>query len=63
MRKLTQTQLSKMDEWMRSNARSFDLAKWNYLFNGGSKVAIVEEIKFIYSEALSDTESIVVKDD
>jgi hypothetical protein len=33
-----------MDEWMRSNARSYDLAKWDYLFNGGSKDAIVEEM-------------------
>lgn len=43
-RQLTTTQLTKMDEWMRSNARSYDLAKWDYLFNGGSKDAIVEEM-------------------
>ena len=44
MRKLTKKQLTKIDEWMQSNARPFDLAKWNFLFNGGSKAAIVEEM-------------------
>ena len=44
MKKLTQIQLLGMDEWMRSNARPYDLAKWNYLFNSGSKDAIVEEM-------------------
>ena len=29
---------------MRSNARPYDLSKWNYLFNEGSKDAIVEEM-------------------
>lgn len=44
MRKLTKKQLTKIDEWMQSNARPFDLAKWEYLFNGGSKSVIVEEM-------------------
>lgn len=44
MRKLTKEQLNKMDEWMQANARPYDCAKWNYLFNGGSKDAIVEEM-------------------
>lgn len=44
MRKLTKKQLTKIDEWMQSNARPFDLAKWNFLFNGGSKADIVEEM-------------------
>ncbi len=33
-----------MDSWMKANARPYDLAKWNYLLNGGSKAAIVEEM-------------------
>ena len=33
-----------MDDWMQSNARSYDFAKWNYLFNNGSKDAIVKEM-------------------
>ena len=45
MRGLTKRQLAKMDEWMQSNARPFDLAKWNYLFHDGTKDAIVDERK------------------
>ena len=44
MKILSKIQLSRMDEWMRSNARPYDLAKWDYLFHGGSKEAIVEEM-------------------
>lgn len=44
MRMLTKEQLNKMNEWMQVNARPYDRAKWNYLFNGGSKDAIVEEM-------------------
>ena len=44
MRKLTKKQFEKMDAWMQNNARSYDNAKWNYLFNGGSKEIIVEEM-------------------
>lgn len=44
MRMLTKEQLKKMNEWMQVNARPYDRAKWNYLFNGGSKEQIVEEM-------------------
>jgi len=44
MRRLTKEQLHRMDQWMQKNARPYDRAKWNYLFNGGSKDAIVEEM-------------------
>lgn len=44
MRKLKRSQFEKMDEWMQSNARPYDRAKWNYLFNGGNKKSIVEEM-------------------
>ena len=44
MRMLTKVQFNKMDCWMQINARPYDRAKWNYLFNGGSKDAIVEEM-------------------
>lgn len=44
MRKLSKLQFKKMNHWMQANARPYDCAKWNYLFNGGSKEAIVEEM-------------------
>ncbi len=44
MRMLAKAQLHKMDSWMQINARPYDRAKWNYLFNGGSKDAIVQEM-------------------
>ena len=44
MRKLSKLQFEKMNHWMQANARPYDCAKWNYLFNGGSKEAIVEEM-------------------
>lgn len=44
MKLLTKEQLTKMDAWMQTNARPYDRAKWNYLFNGGSKESIVEEL-------------------
>ena len=44
MRKLTREQFLKMDGWMRKNARAYDLAKWDFLFHGGSRDAIVTEM-------------------
>ena len=44
MRVLTKEQLKIMNDWMQTNARPYDCAKWNYLFNGGSKDTIVEEM-------------------
>lgn len=44
MRKLSQEQLKKMNEWMQKFARPYDIAKWNYLFNGGTKESIIEEL-------------------
>lgn len=44
MKVLTKQQWKKMDEWMQKHARPYDRAKWNFLFNGGSKEAIVEEM-------------------
>ena len=44
MRMLTKKQLNIMNDWMQANARPYDRAKWNYLFNGGSKDTIVEEM-------------------
>jgi hypothetical protein len=44
MRLLTKAQFDKMNEWMQANSRPYDCAKWNYLFNGGSKDAIVDEM-------------------
>lgn len=41
---LTNKHIQKMDEWITKNARPFELAKWNYLFKGGSKNAIVYEM-------------------
>lgn len=44
MRILTKEQLNIMNDWMQTKARSYDRAKWNYLFNGGSKDTIIEEM-------------------
>lgn len=44
MRVLTKEQLKIMNDWMQTNARPYDCAKWNYLFNGDSKDTIVEEM-------------------
>lgn len=44
MRMLSKAQLGRMDQWMQRNARPYDRAKWNYLFNGGTKEKIVEEM-------------------
>lgn len=44
MRVLTKNQMKKMNEWMQINARPFDRAKWNYLFNNGDKNDIVREM-------------------
>ena len=50
MRKLTKNQIKKMDEWMQVNARPYDRAKWNYLFNNGKKEDIILEM-LIYQNA------------
>ena len=44
MRKLSYEQFEKMDLWMQNNARPYDKAKWNYLFNNGDKDNIVSEL-------------------
>lgn len=44
MRLLSKEQFRKMNEWMQSYARPYDIAKWNYLFNGGRKEEIVKEM-------------------
>ena len=44
MRTLTKIQLRKMNDWMQANARPYDRAKWNFLFCGGSKDAVIEEM-------------------
>jgi len=41
---LNNTQVDKINSWMIKNARPYDLAKWNYLINGGSKDDIVAEM-------------------
>lgn len=44
MNYLTYKQIEKTNEWMVKNARSIDLAKWNYLFYGGEKEVILDEL-------------------
>jgi len=44
MVQLKKSQLSKMNKWMQVNARPYDKAKWDYLFNGGTKANIVLEM-------------------
>lgn len=44
MVQLKKSQLSRMNQWIQVYARSYDKAKWNYLFNGGSKDDILLEM-------------------
>jgi len=41
---LKKQQINKMGAWLKSNARPLDLAKWDFLFNGGRKERITEEL-------------------
>lgn len=41
---LTGLHISKMNDWIQKNARSYDRAKWDYLFNSGTKDTIVKEM-------------------
>jgi len=34
----------KTNDWMRANARPIDLAKWDHVFHGGNKEAILAEL-------------------
>ena len=38
---LTQNDINRIDIWMNTHARPYDLAKWNYLVHNGSKDDIV----------------------
>ncbi|MHC1693858.1 MAG: hypothetical protein AB9835_00980 [Eubacteriales bacterium] len=44
MNKLTKQQFAKMDAWVKLNARPFDRAKWDLLFCGGSRDAVLAEM-------------------
>lgn len=41
---LSNLQIRKIDSWMNSNARQYDLAKWNFIVNNGTKESIVKEM-------------------
>lgn len=36
--------MEKMEKWVRENARPLEVAKWDYVFHGGSKEKIVAEL-------------------
>ena len=44
MKTLSKHQIQTIDKWMHTHARPYDLAKWNYLVNDGSKNDIVFEM-------------------
>ncbi len=44
MEKLQKTQMESIQKHIFNNARDIEKAKWNYLFNNGSKEAIVSEL-------------------
>lgn len=44
MFKLSSGQVQKMNKWVQHNARPYDRAKWDFLFNGGTKENIVSEM-------------------
>lgn len=41
---LTENQIRCTEKWIHKNARKFDVAKWDYLFNSGSEENIVVEM-------------------
>lgn len=41
---INRIQINKIDNWMNNNARHYDLAKWNYIVNNGTKENIVTEM-------------------
>lgn len=44
MIELTSLQISKMNDWIQKNARPYEKAKWDFLFNCGSKDNILKEM-------------------
>lgn len=44
MVELTSFQISKMNNWIQKNARPYDRAKWDFLFNCGTKNNILNEM-------------------
>jgi hypothetical protein len=44
MKTLSKHQIQTIDQWMHTHARPYDLAKWNYLVNDGTKDDIVFEM-------------------
>ena len=44
MNTLSKQQIQSIDKWMQIHARPYDLAKWNFLVNDGSKEDIVHEM-------------------
>lgn len=44
MYRLSRSQWEKMDDWIGRHARPLDQAKWNYLFRGGDRAAIVDAL-------------------
>lgn len=41
---LSVSQIKRMDHWMKSSARPYDLAKWNFIIHDGTKENIVNEM-------------------
>lgn len=44
MKKLSQQQLDRIENWIYQNAREIDIAKWNLLFGKGTKQDLVNEL-------------------
>lgn len=44
MIELTSLQISKMNDWIQKNARPYEKAKWDFLFNCGNKDNILKEM-------------------
>lgn len=44
MKKLTKKHLLKIENWIYANARPFEIAKWNLIWDKGSKVQVLEEM-------------------
>lgn len=41
---ITQKQLQQIETWLISNARPLEIAKWNLIFNKGTKANLIDEM-------------------
>lgn len=50
MERLSQAEFTRIEGWMRRNARTLDMARWNYHFAGGPQSAVLEALAAFQNE-------------